>query len=403
MEKSKRYVITERECFVRGGTSDDPHIIPLNELNYDRLEDFGSTEKFSVVYQFTLPDGRKALRSRHYTGVIMLKDGTQIEILPQISSDMKINAVESKTLFLQMLDAIREVPVKKVDELYFKKEHLNLFEIFVRMFIEEAFIVVRNGLKMTYVPYQGNEMFVKGKTIYTEHAKKNYAHKEKFFCEYDVFSVNRAENRLIKSTIVMLDKLSVNPLNKKMLSILMTDFEEVPPSMNYRKDFKMSVEDRSMIRYLKAMKWARLFLLSKGTSTFFAGGKVAYAMLFPTDKVFSSYIASSLRRTISRDRFYFMTPESVSNSLSKSGRDKHNVPLSNFYIKNKVNGDIINIKFRFNNSNDINTKYDDGAIVMFPVTQVLNNNVTSIASNRYLIDINNFDSSVQFLMETLFA
>ncbi len=403
MEQKKRYVITERECFVRGGFSSDPHIIPLNELNYDRLEDFGSTEKFSVVYQFTLPDGRKALRSRHYTGVIMLKDGTQIEILPQISENMERNAIESKTIFLHMLEAMREVPVKKVDELYFKKENLNLFEIFVRMFIEDAFMVVRNGLKMTYVPYQGNEMFVKGKTIYTEHAKRNYAHKEKFYCEYDVFSTNRAENRLIKSTILMLDKLSANSLNRKMLSILKTDFDEVQPSVNYKKDFAASVEDRSMIRYLGAMKWSRLFLLSRGTSTFFAGGKVAYAMLFPTDKVFSSYIASKIRRSISRDKYYFITPETVSNSLSKSFRDKHNVPVSSFFIKNKVTNEVTSIKFRFNNTSDIKPEYDEGAIVMFPVTKVLNRNVPGIPPNRYLIDIDNFDGSVSFLMDTLFV
>ena len=71
--------------------------------------------------------------------------------------------------------------VRKVDELYYKKEQLNIFEVCVRMFTDEVLGVVRSGLKQTYVPYRGNEMFVKGKTIYSEHAKKNFAHKEKFF------------------------------------------------------------------------------------------------------------------------------------------------------------------------------------------------------------------------------
>lgn len=403
MKKLKRYVITDGDCFIRGGTSDDSHIIPLADINFDRLEDFTESNQFPVMREILLPDGRKALKPARYAGIITLKDGTQIELMPQICADQDENAIVSKSTLLYMLDSMVEVPVRKVDDLYFRKEQLNIFEISVRMFTDEVMNVVRAGLKQTYVPYRGNEMFVKGKTIYSEHAKKNFAHKEKFFVEYDVFSVNRAENRLIKTTLEMLNKLSTNTLNKKKISMLLRALDEVERSQNITRDFKACVIDRGMKQYDNALKWCRLFLMNKGTTTFFAGGKVSYAMLFPIDKLFCGCFASSLRRQLNREKYYFTTPEKQTNSLSNTALDLNMEPVSNFFIMNKENDTAINIIFKFNDFTSYHGPDDDSSIVIFPVTEVLNRQVAGIKKNMYLIDLGDIDGSVSLLTETYFV
>lgn len=403
MKKLKRFVITDADCFIKGTQSDDPHVIPLNDLNFDRLQDFTESNRFPVMREIVLEDGSIALKPARYAGIITLKDGTQIELMPQICLDRDENAVESKKTLLYMLESMVEIPVRHVDELYFKKEQLNIFEICVRMFTDEVLNVVRNGLKQTYVPYRGNEMFVKGKTIYSEHAKKNFAHKEKFFVEYDVFSINRAENRLLKTTLSKLYKLSTNTLNKKRISMLLTALDGVDFSPNIYRDFKAGVEDRSMSKYFNAMKWCRLFLLNRGTTTFFAGGKVAYAMLFPIDKLFCGCFASSLRRQLNREKYYFMTPEKVTNSLSNTSLDLNMEPVSNFYIKSRIDDSVINIIFKFNDFTTYRGRDDDDSVVIFPVTEVLNRKVDGIKKNMYLIDLADIDGSVSVLTETYFV
>lgn len=404
MKKLKRYVVTESECFVKEKSPDtlDLGKILLSEQNFERLDDFAASQKYSVMKKFTLEDGREALRPTRYIGIIMLKDGTQIEILPQIKLDFEENIIASKLLILRMLDAIREVPIKNVDELYFKKEQLSIFEMCVRMFTDEVLNVVRNGLKQTYVSYQGNEMFVKGKTLYSEHARKNFAHKERFYVEYDVFSVNRAENRLIKKTLEILDKLSSNNLNKKKIRMLLMSLDGVDSSYKINDDFKLSVEDRGMNKYFNAMKWCRLFLLSKGT-TFTTGGRVKYAMLFHMDKLFSACIASSLRKQIDRTNYYFMTPEKISNSISNTGMDKEMKPISDFYIKNRITGNTINVRFKFKNFSDYNGPERENTVLVFPVTEVLNTTFSGIGKTMYLIDLNDIDNSVSVLTETFFV
>lgn len=402
MKKLKRYVITASECFVKSGTPGEPGKILISEHNYERLDDFTEGSRYSVFQKIKLEDGRDALRPTRYVGIIMLKDGTQIEILPQIRSDHEENIIVSKLLLLRMLDAIREVPVRKVDELYFKKEQLNIFEMFVRMFTDEVFNVVRNGLKHTYVPYQGNEMFVKGKTIYSMHARKNFAHKERFYVEYDIFSVNRAENRLIKKALKDLDKLSSNTLNKKKIRMLLMSLDEVDASMKINDDFKQSIEDRGMNKYFNAMKWCRLFLLNKGT-TFVTGGKVKYAMLFHMDKLFSACIASSLRKQIDRTNYYFTTPEKISNSVSNTGMDNEMKPISDFYIKNRFTENTINVRFKFKNFSEYNGPERENTVLVFPVTEVLNTTFSGIGKTMYLIDLNDIDNSVSVLTETFFV
>lgn len=402
MKKLKRYVVTEANCFVCQGYENDPdNLILISEQNFERLDDFAESQRYSVFTKEKLDDGRMALKPTRYIGIVMLKDGTQIEILPQICKDPEQNIITSKNLLLRMLDGIREVPVRNVDELYFKKEQLNLFEICVRMYTDEVLNVVRNGLKQTYVPYRGNEMFVKGKTIYSEHAKKNYAHKEKFFVEYDVFSVNRAENRLLKKTLEVLNKLSSNNLNKKKIRMLLMALDQVEASTNPKHDFAQSVEDRSMSKYFNAMKWSRLFLLNEG-STFFTGGKVKYSMLFHMDKLFSACIASSLRKQIDRTNYYFMTPEKISNSISNTGMDKEMKPISDFYIKNKITENVINMRFKFKNFWEYNGVEKENTVLVFPVTEILNTVFNGIGKTMYLIDLNDIDNSVSVLTETFF-
>jgi len=402
MKKLKRYVVTEADCFVTSASAGDPRsVIVLPRQNFERLDDFAASRKYSVMRKLTLADGREALQPTRYAGIIMLKDGTQIELLPQICIDREENVIAAKKLLLRMLEAINEIPVRTVDERYFKKEQLNLFEIFVRMFTDEVLNVVRNGLKQTYVSYQGNEMFVKGKTIYHIHARKNFAHKEKFFVEYDVFSTNRAENRLLKKTLEVLDKLSSNGLNKKKLRMLLTSLDEVESSRYVKNDFRQSVSDRSMSKYFNAMDWSRLFLLKN--NAFFSGGKVKYAMLFHMDKLFSACIASSLRKQLDRAVYYFITPEKISNSISNTGLDKEMRPISDIYIKNKLDGTTINMCFKFKNFWDHKEPENDSTVLIFPVTEILNTASEGIGRTMYLIDLDDIDRSVSVLTETFFT
>ena len=70
-------------------------------------------------------------------------------------------------------------------------------------------------------------------------------HKERFFIEYDEFNANRAENKLLKSTLLLLARKSVSAANQADIRNLLVLFSEISPSKDYEKDFSVSCLERS--------------------------------------------------------------------------------------------------------------------------------------------------------------
>ena len=103
---------------------------------------------------------------------------------------------------------------------------MDVFEIFIRMFIDEVFLIVKRGLKRSYESVEETVNFFKGKMKFSQNTKLNHAHKERSYVEYDVFSVNRPENRLLKATLLYLYKHTKSSRNRTDIKSLLNSFAE---------------------------------------------------------------------------------------------------------------------------------------------------------------------------------
>lgn len=83
---------------------------------------------------------------------------------------------------------------------------MDIFEIFIRMFVNEVFFIVKRGLKCSYEAIAENTTFFKGKILFSKQVKLNRFHKERIYVEYDAFTANRPENKLLKATLIYLCK-----------------------------------------------------------------------------------------------------------------------------------------------------------------------------------------------------
>ena len=174
---------------------------------------------------------------------------------------------------------------------------MNLYEIFINMYLQEVRNLVKHGIKSSYISRENNLSFFKGKLVVNEHLKRNAVHGERFYVHYDEYLVDRAENRLVKATLLKLQSITSSAENQKEIRQLLTAFEMVNPSDNYQKDFSRIVIDRNTKDYDMLMRWSRVFLLNKSFTTF-SGGTNARALLFPMKKVFESYVAKQLKKTL---------------------------------------------------------------------------------------------------------
>lgn len=344
---AQHFTIKEYDSFIRGepdqGLSSHNYIY-LENKTFDHLEQFilanRSIHDVEVLDLMSIGSRRgigKIISAKNYVGLITMKDGTEIEILPKIYSAHSDNEEETKKIFLQMLKTVKEVPYKTFNVSRLKAEKMNIFEIFIRMFIDEAFILAKRGLKSAYITCSDNERFYKGKLLFSEHIKNNHCHRERFFVQYDVFSPNRPENRLIKSTMYYLQQITVSSRNKKDLSLLNMWFDGIERSVNYESDFSQYIKDRNVSEYDKIMKWCKLFLLNQGFTSF-SGKEIAYALLFPMEQVFESFVAYRLKKKLDREHYSLQAQERKYHLFDYPARKFALRP--DIVIKDKVNGSV---------------------------------------------------------------
>ena len=235
---------------------------------------------------------------KNYVGLIQMKNNYQIQVLPKIEF-AKGEKDETKRVFMRMLHGMKDFPSKVFTNTNLKIDRMNLYEIFINMYIQEVRQLVKHGIKSSYVGQEDNLMIYKGKLLVNEHIKHNLTHKERFYVGFDEYQVNRAENKLIKSTLLKLQKLTTSAENSKEIRQLLTAFELVEPSTNYDKDFSKIVADRSTKDYEILIKWSKVFLKNKSFTTF-SGTESARALMFPMEKVFEAYVAKFMKKVFGR-------------------------------------------------------------------------------------------------------
>lgn len=238
------------------------------------------------------------IKCRNYVGTVQFDLGDiiiTIEILPKIYS--KDNKDEIRQIFLKMLQSTVNINYKKASLADLSSKKGTILEVFISMFADEAEKLIKRGLRCGYTEYSGNESFFKGKLNVSQNIRHNLVHKERFYVTYDVFSVDRSENRLLRSTLEKLRKVSVNPDNQRRILRLLSMMDEVPISSNIEADFAKCASDRNMTGYTNLIAWAKVFLKNM-TFTSYSGDNIAYALLFPMEKVFENYIAQQVKRLI---------------------------------------------------------------------------------------------------------
>lgn len=289
----------------------------IAESAFDRLERFvlenrgigNVTDALELMTVSSRKGIGKVISAKNYVGVIAMTDGTQIEILPKVyTRDEESSVTQTKNIFLHMLRLVRDIPNKQFSQTSLNAEKNHILDIFIRMFIEETAVLVKRGLKSDYKECQGNEFFYKGKLHFAQHIKHNAAHKERFYIEYDEFSIDRPENRLIKTTIELLMRVSGSTDNQKDLYSLLAAFDNVERSVQPERDWERVSTDRTMKEYQTILDWCRLFLFGQ-SFTPFRGDSRAYALLFPMEKVFERYVAVLLKKVLTHPRIRVKTQD----------------------------------------------------------------------------------------------
>lgn len=278
----------------------------VGDNNTDMLDFMRISFKRNFGYVITI---------RNYVGIIEINDNYQLQILPKISfgNEEDTENKNTKRVFLNMLCSMKDFSGKVFNNAAIKSGKMNLYEIFVNMYLQEVRELVKYGIQSTYIRQEDNLKYCRGKLSINKQLRHNILHKECFYVEHDEFLQDRPENRLVKSTLLKLQKQTSSAENSKEIRQILTAFEMVKPSVNYQKDFSKSIIDRNTQNYKMLIQWSKVFLMNKNFTTF-SGDKYAKAMLFPMEKVYESYVAQQVKKVFglagwnvtNQDRKYYL-------------------------------------------------------------------------------------------------
>lgn len=304
-------------------------IIELNADNtslFEKIEDFAlrNNQVMTVCYE----KGQKVIKANNFAGLLRLNDGSQIEIYPRLSE----NSTTARSLFGRMISAYLDIPFEKNTAEILNSGSISFMEYFTAVFVREVTKIMKSGMLMGYTSIEENTNSMQGSIMFSENIRRNLAHRERMYVRHDVFTPDRAENRLIKASAQLLSKLTQNHKNEQELKKILIFLDEVKQSDSCERDFADCVNTRNAKKYSAVLNICRM-LLSKQNSGF-SGKYASCAIFFPMEEVFATYIAR-LAKAEYRD--------GVVKVMSKSGficNENRLFPVAPHIAVYEKNGDI---------------------------------------------------------------
>lgn len=284
-------------------------VIRQDEISHDgyrclekfviEASDYAERESQPSFFKRIERGGLPAIKVQNYVGVVLLSDGTQIEVLPKIELGNEEEYDESQTrrIFLTMLQCMDKDLFKTLDIANLDTAKTPLFEVFIAIFLNYVRQLTKRGLKSNYIYTEDNLNTFKGKLLVAQNIQQNLVHQERFYVCFDEFKLNRPENRIIKSTLIFLNRKSKLQKNVTEIQKLLINFELVEPSVNIDSDFSKISIDRNTKDYTTILAWAKIFLQRKSFSTF-SGLTSVQSILFPMEKVYESFVAQKMQKVV---------------------------------------------------------------------------------------------------------
>ncbi len=287
----------------RRSSTDAPdglHVLP--EAVYDWLE--GECLRVSALgdaawLRLGQRRGRRAIQVTSYAGVIRAPSGFQIEVLPKVGAVLSGGVAVARQLLIDMLSCLPGFRHIATPSASIAATRMPLLEVFVGEFLRTVSQLVKRGLRSEYSERVDNVFALRGKLQVAGHLRLNIARADRFFTEYDEFSADRAENRLVHSALRFVLSMTADQANQRLARELAFVFADVPLARDVRRDFQRVNIDRGMENYRDALDWARIILTEQSPLTG-VGGQMAPSLLFPMEAVFEAFVAKHLAAVVKR-------------------------------------------------------------------------------------------------------
>lgn len=216
-------------------------------------------------------DGTRYFTAGSYCGFAYLADGTLIEILPRADGG---TADARKALCMELCRRSGHT----FNSLSFDPD-MNFMEYFISVFAGETMKIIKSGVLSAYASREENMNVVHGTILFSENIRRNLVHRERIYVRHDVFTPDRAENRIIKAAAARFNKMTASSHNAHLLMEALSYLDEVVTPRDITAEFSKCINTRNTKKYSVVLNICRM-LLDRNEGTAFSGKYVSCAQLF---------------------------------------------------------------------------------------------------------------------------
>jgi len=274
-------------------------VFEYQKLRYDdsgifRKNHFDAMVKFNELHQnkyFTII--HKGIRFGSYVGVIQI-GGLTIEILPKADKNENADKNLWQNVLLNMLKVCKHIQVESISETQLKKRYHSILDIYFELYLNEVERLVKKGLIKKYRKNQSNQNALKGKLLFAQNIQQNLVHRERFYCEHQVYDKNHLLHQILFKGLLVL-KTFVNDSLKDKLNRLLFEFQDFENINIQKKHFDKIIIDRKNHDYQKAIDIAKIIILNYSPSLNY-GSDNLLTLLFDMNALWEEYIFRILQK-----------------------------------------------------------------------------------------------------------
>lgn len=214
-------------------------------------------------------NGIRYFTAGSYCGFVCLADGTFIEILPQTDGDTADARNELCAEFCRRCGYTFAPPDNET----------NFMEYFISVFAGETMKIIKSGVLSAYASREENMHSVTGTILFSENIRRNLVHRERIYVRHDVFTPDRAENRIIKAAASVLIRLTASPRSSHLLKEALSYLDDVAVPRNIGAEFAKCINTRNTRKYSTILNICRM-LFDRNEGTAFSGKYVTCSQLY---------------------------------------------------------------------------------------------------------------------------
>lgn len=274
-------------------------VFEYQKLRYDdsgifRKHHFDAMVKFNELHQnkyFTII--HQGIRFGSYVGVIQI-GGLTIEILPKADNNENADKNLWQNILLNILKVCKHIQVESISETQLKKRYHSILDVYFELYLNEVERLVKKGMIKKYRKNQSNQNALKGKLLFAQNIQQNLVHKERFYCEHQVYDKNHLLHQILYKGLLVL-KTFVNDSLKDKLNRLLFEFQDFENINIQKKHFDKIIIDRKNHDYQKAIDIAKIIILNYSPSLNY-GNENLLTLLFDMNALWEEYIFRILQK-----------------------------------------------------------------------------------------------------------